>query len=231
MLKAAQRALSRERRAQDSGCSRCRIDRARCERRDLVIALAAAAARVAVGLRDARRRVRARRAPCRSRAARPLAGARPNRRIGSAKAAARARSNGSSAAIAPTCRFAVRSASAACDLKMQGDGRESAAAACKPATAQTLESDAAWDELEARLGASVPAGNLRYWMLGLAAPGRASMASTRMPRASRLSSRKAGASTTSAIRTTPVRKLPMRMRATSGDARVRIVIDRWQLGQ
>ena len=36
---------------------------------------------------------------------------------------------------------------------------------------QVLESQAAWDELEARLGAAVPAGNLRFWMLGLAAPG------------------------------------------------------------
>lgn len=34
-----------------------------------------------------------------------------------------------------------------------------------------LESDAAWSELQSRLGAAVPAGNLRFWMLGLAAPG------------------------------------------------------------
>ncbi|MGH8186525.1 MAG: lipoprotein insertase outer membrane protein LolB, partial [Steroidobacteraceae bacterium] len=36
---------------------------------------------------------------------------------------------------------------------------------------QRLEEEAAWNELEARLGAPVPAGSLRYWMLGLAAPG------------------------------------------------------------
>src|ERR1043165_543900 len=35
---------------------------------------------------------------------------------------------------------------------------------------QVLESEQAVAELEARLGAAVPAGRLRYWMLGVAAP-------------------------------------------------------------
>ncbi|HSN72751.1 MAG TPA: lipoprotein insertase outer membrane protein LolB, partial [Steroidobacteraceae bacterium] len=36
---------------------------------------------------------------------------------------------------------------------------------------QYFESEAAEREIAARLGASVPAGNLRYWLLGLPAPG------------------------------------------------------------
>ena len=56
-------------------------------------------------------------------------------------------------------RLQMRGAAPNPDLRLEtGDGR-------------VLESTAAWDELEARLGAQVPAGNLRYWMLGLAAPG------------------------------------------------------------
>jgi outer membrane lipoprotein LolB len=104
------------------------------------------------------------------------------------------------------------------DLRLQaGDGA-------------TLESDAAWSELETRLGASLPAGNLRFWLLGLAAPGAhewqppADDGSVTLEQQGwridyQRYSEDAGA------------KLPTRLRATSGDARVRIVVDRWQLGE
>jgi outer membrane lipoprotein LolB len=94
----------------------------------------------------------------------------------------------------------------------------------------TLESDAAWAELEARLGASLPAGNLRYWLLGLAAPGDHRWSEPNA--AGEVSLEQQG------WRIDYQRysdefgaKLPMRLRASSGDARVRIVIDRWRLGQ
>ena len=89
-----------------------------------------------------------------------------------------------------------------------------------------LQAQAAWDELEARLGAPVPAGRLRFWMLGLAAPGEHRWLET--PRTLEQDgwsieyqqfSSDAGAS------------VPTRMRARSGATNVRIVIDRWQLGQ
>lgn len=94
----------------------------------------------------------------------------------------------------------------------------------------TLESDAAWTELESRLGTTLPAGNLRYWLLGLAAPGthrwneatpsgEASLEQDGWRIDYQRYSDEFGA------------KLPVRLRASSGDARVRIVIDRWQLGQ
>jgi outer membrane lipoprotein LolB len=93
-----------------------------------------------------------------------------------------------------------------------------------------LESDAAWSELESRLGASLPAGNLRFWLLGLAAPGAhewqppAEDGSVTLEQQGwridyQRYSDDAGA------------RLPTRLRATSGDARVRIVVDRWQLGE
>ena len=93
-----------------------------------------------------------------------------------------------------------------------------------------LESDAAWTELEARLGADLPAGNLRYWLLGLAAPGahewlpandggEVSLEQQGWRIDYQRYSADAGA------------KVPTRLRATSGDARVRIVVDRWQLGE
>ena len=95
---------------------------------------------------------------------------------------------------------------------------------------QKLESEAAWRELEARLGAEVPAGHLRYWLLGLPAPGEHHWVAG------------AGENTASLEQsgwridyqrysTEPGMKVPVRLRAASGDARVRIVVDRWRLGQ
>jgi outer membrane lipoprotein LolB len=94
----------------------------------------------------------------------------------------------------------------------------------------TLESEAAWNELEARLGAPVPAGNLRFWMLGIAAPGEHQWHEPDSQGVTALDqdgwrieyqqfSADAGA------------RVPTRIRAASGDTKVRIVVDRWQLGR
>lgn len=93
-----------------------------------------------------------------------------------------------------------------------------------------LESDAAWDELQNRLGTSVPAGNLRYWMLGLAAPGEHQW---HEENANGVTTLEQGGWRIDYQRysTEPGARVPMRITATSGDARVRIVVDRWQLGQ
>jgi|HigsolmetaAR204D_1030405.scaffolds.fasta_scaffold00029_8 outer membrane lipoprotein LolB len=90
---------------------------------------------------------------------------------------------------------------------------------------QVYRAEAAWSELEARLGATVPAGKLRYWMLGLPAPGEHRWLSDRdgdFPtleqdgwRIEYRYSDEFGA------------RLPRQIRAASGETRVRIVIDRW----
>jgi outer membrane lipoprotein LolB len=93
-----------------------------------------------------------------------------------------------------------------------------------------LESDAAWSELQARLGAAVPAGNLRFWMLGLAAPGEHQWHEANENGVVTLEQ---GGWRIDYQRYSdePGARVPMRMTATSGDARVRIVVDRWQLGR
>jgi len=114
-------------------------------------------------------------------------------------------------------------------LKVQGEG-EHPHLELQTGDGETLQSEAAWAELEARLGASLPAGNLRYWLLGLAAPGPhewqppAADGSVALEQQGwridyQRYSEEWGA------------KVPTRLRATSGEARVRIVIDRWQLGE
>lgn len=90
-----------------------------------------------------------------------------------------------------------------------------------------LESQAALLELETRLGAPLPARNLRYWMLGIPAPGPAQWRSQGVPQTLEqdgwviLYERSSGQSGA---------QLPTRLTATSGASRVRLVIDRWILG-
>jgi outer membrane lipoprotein LolB len=98
------------------------------------------------------------------------------------------------------------------------------------ADGRKLESDAAWHELEARLGAPVPAGNLRFWMLGLAAPGEHEWLAQDANGVTRLM-QGGWQIDYQNYSDEPGLKVPMRIRASSGDAKVRIVIDRWQLGQ
>lgn len=94
----------------------------------------------------------------------------------------------------------------------------------------TLESDAAWSELEARLGTTLPAGNLRYWLLGLAAPGEHEWSAAN--EAGEISLQQQGWQIEYQRYSDEFgARLPTRLRATSGEARVRIVIDRWQLGR
>lgn len=113
-------------------------------------------------------------------------------------------------------------------LQVKGDDRNPSVR-LQTGNGQVLESAAAWSELEARLGAPVPAGRLRYWMLGLAAPGEHRWSEPGADGEMTLEqdgwridyqrfSTDAGA------------RVPVRIRATRGDARVRIVIDQWRLG-
>jgi outer membrane lipoprotein LolB len=114
-------------------------------------------------------------------------------------------------------------------LQLRGEGAKPHLR-LETANGQSLESDAAWSELESRLGAAVPAGNLRYWMLGLPAPGAHQWHEQN----------EAGVVTLEQdgwridyqrYSTDPGARVPVKMQAVSGDARVRIVVDRWQLGQ
>jgi outer membrane lipoprotein LolB len=114
-------------------------------------------------------------------------------------------------------------------LELHGDP-SSPALTLETADGRKLESTAAWDELEARLGAPVPAGNLRYWMLGLAAPGEHQWHEpgpdgvvTLEQNGWRIDYQR--------YSTEPGARVPVKMSASNGAARVRIVIDRWQLGQ
>jgi outer membrane lipoprotein LolB len=114
-------------------------------------------------------------------------------------------------------------------LELHGDP-SSPALTLETADGRKLESTAAWDELEARLGAPVPAGNLRYWILGLAAPGEHQW---HEPGPDGVVTLEQGGWRIDYQRysTEPGARVPVKMSASNGEARVRIVVDRWQLGQ
>lgn len=97
------------------------------------------------------------------------------------------------------------------------------------ANGTTLESQAAWDELENRLGTAVPAGSLRFWMLGMAAPGEHRW-SEPDPQGVTTLEQDGWRIDYQKYSDAPGAHVPVRISATSGAARVRILIDRWQLG-
>ena len=114
-------------------------------------------------------------------------------------------------------------------LKVQGDP-SSPDVALETSDGMRLESQAAWDELEARLGASVPAGRLRFWMLGIAAPGEHQWQQVDGEDAKALE-QDGWRIDYQKYSDEPGAHMPVRMRASSGETRVRIVVDQWQLGQ
>lgn len=114
-------------------------------------------------------------------------------------------------------------------LQVQGDAADPQLK-LETGNGQTLQSQAAWDELEARLGAPVPAGSLRFWMLGIAAPGEHQW---HEPDRDGVVTLEQGGWRIDYQRYSddPGAHVPVRIRASSGETRVRIVVDSWQLGQ
>jgi outer membrane lipoprotein LolB len=86
------------------------------------------------------------------------------------------------------------------------------------------EAEAA-EELTRRLGASVPAQDLRYWLVGIAAPGEHQWSNAETTVLTQHDWR----ITYERFGTTAGFRLPMKLVATSGPAKVKIVIDKWKV--
>ncbi|MBB6095856.1 outer membrane lipoprotein LolB [Povalibacter uvarum] len=114
-------------------------------------------------------------------------------------------------------------------LQVQGDAQDPHVT-LETSDGVKLESQAAWDELETRLGAQVPAGRLRFWMLGIAAPGD-HLWQGAAEQDAKILEQDGWRIDYQQYSDEPGAHVPVRMRASSGDTRVRIVVDRWQLGQ
>ena len=93
---------------------------------------------------------------------------------------------------------------------------------------RAIDGEAARLALEQRLGTKLPLAELRYWMLGVPAPeqgGPVQRATGAVPGFTQ----GGWVVTYEAFRPAAGWSLPVRMTATTGDARVRIVVDDWQL--
>ena len=94
---------------------------------------------------------------------------------------------------------------------------------------RVLDAEAARAELQARLGADLPWDHLRYWMLGLAAPGEgasSSDASTSPLRVIEQSGWRLAYESFGAVQGI---NLPTRFSAERGAVRVRVIVDAWSL--
>jgi outer membrane lipoprotein LolB len=110
-------------------------------------------------------------------------------------------------------------------LVTDGETIELADGAGKP-----LDGEAARAELERRLGVKLPLSELRYWMLGVPAPGRWDVGSAAVAAGS-LPGFVQGGWVVSYDELKPQGgwSLPARLTATTSGARVRIVVDDWTL--
>jgi outer membrane lipoprotein LolB len=99
------------------------------------------------------------------------------------------------------------------------------ALAIQTADGQKFESQAALDELRNRLGADVPVEKLRYWIVGLAAPGphRWLNADTELEQ-------DGWHITYQDYLEDSGMRLPTKVVASSGPARVRVLVDHWEVG-
>jgi outer membrane lipoprotein LolB len=93
-----------------------------------------------------------------------------------------------------------------------------------------LDAEAAQAGLQARLGADLPWGHLRYWMLGLAAPGDAAIQESAVApwRVIEQAGWRLAYESFAAVQGV---NLPKRFSAERGTVRVRVIVDRWSPGQ
>jgi outer membrane lipoprotein LolB len=91
---------------------------------------------------------------------------------------------------------------------------------------EALDGEAARAELERRLGFALPLDRMRYWLLGVPAP--AVPADEILAADNRLTSLRQDDWQISYAQYSPVSGLPERMTVQRENARVRLVLDRWQ---
>ncbi len=93
---------------------------------------------------------------------------------------------------------------------------------------QSIDGEAARRAIEQRLGANLPLSHFRYWMLGIPAPGGLAVPQSATGTASGFT-QDGWVITYEGFRQAGQWSLPARLTATAAAARVRIVVDDWQL--
>lgn len=94
---------------------------------------------------------------------------------------------------------------------------------------RSLDADAARVELKSRLGADLPWSNLRYWMLGVPAPGTPAAVSSADLAPLRVIEQADWTIGYDAFTAAAGVVLPRRFTARRGEVRVKVVVDAWSL--
>lgn len=102
-------------------------------------------------------------------------------------------------------------------LLVEGDGR-------------IVDSDAARQALRRRLGADLPLANLRYWILGVPAPGSEARVRLAQRPPLRVIEQSGWSVGIDEFRSVAGFSLPARLTATTDQARIRVVVSEWDLG-
>lgn len=93
----------------------------------------------------------------------------------------------------------------------------------------TLDAAAAAEQVRTRLGADVPVAGLRYWLLGLAAPDSPARVEQGTEPPLRLIEQAGWRVSYEQFRVAQGWRVPSRLTCTGGDARIRVIVDDWQL--
>jgi outer membrane lipoprotein LolB len=97
------------------------------------------------------------------------------------------------------------------------------------ADGQSLDSESARQRIRGRLGADLPLVEMRFWMLGLAAPGSEARVRAEGPATPREIVQSGWTVTFEPFKTVQGWSVPARLTAASGDARIKVILDEWQL--
>jgi outer membrane lipoprotein LolB len=94
---------------------------------------------------------------------------------------------------------------------------------------RVLDAEAARTDLQARLGADLPWNHLRYWMLGVAAPGEGASVGDATAAPLRVIEQSGWRLAYESFGTVQGISLPQRFSAERGRVRVRVIVDDWSV--
>ena len=111
-------------------------------------------------------------------------------------------------------------------LRIVADGE---AVSVTDAEGRALDGTAARQRIRSRLGGDLPVLALRYWLLGLAAPGSAAQVIADGPESARSIEQDGWTIRYEPFTAVQGWSVPTRMTAASGEARIKVIVDDWQL--
>jgi outer membrane lipoprotein LolB len=127
---------------------------------------------------------------------------------------------------AATTDLEVRGPLGAGALRIVTDG---VALAVTDGEGESVNADAAREQVRARLGADLPLAEMRYWLLGLPAPGTDALISAATSGATRAIEQSGWTVTYEAFANVQGWAVPTRLTVDGAGARIKVIVDDWRL--